>query len=316
MTSDIPFPDDSGLDAARDGAREGAAERSLESAETASELNAADHELQVRMDAALRRQFLAPQPPQELFDAIYSAADQSESEISPAEIALQDELDAALRRQFVAPLPPQELFDTVGSAAAAVDCAPAERHGPRTVLRVMRSAAAVVVSVGLWLLFIYHQWFQEPTRVSAGHSNVASVSDLFDTLVQGGFQPDEAIVDGRQLAQRIRSRHGQDVSLHALPDNVQLLGFARLPGLKSTMTTVLMCRVDGEPVVVFIGHRVFRLGPERFRTPLRVNAFNWNEGRLWALELTPHDEPRVIDLFVSAPDGAGDDVDAEVESQG
>ncbi len=192
-----------------------------------------------------------------------------------AEVAAHQRLEAMLREEYAE-----------RPAANPVDVGGASVQGRS--LRIGRwwlgAAAMIAVVVALW------QWgpltrFRQPL-----------VSDKlvaeYSAQVAGGFVPREICTTNEAFIEWTVSAYGIGISPAGLPASVQLLGWTKRETL-SSYTGVLLARVDGREVVVFMDPSGLEAG-EAARSGKNLRVFTQRIGGLTLYEVTPSDRPAVL----------------------
>ena len=158
-----------------------------------------------------------------------------------AEQRQQAEIDKALRRLFPVAEPSAAHLEEVESTARAASAFPS--HGG---VRIWLAAAALLAAVSLvgWWNFYRDQR-------STPHFQPQPLARIFNETVRDGFQPYYECRDDERFAAIFWRRQGQALQLASMPDGTRMLGLS-YPGGLSRETTAMLCRVDEEPVMVFV----------------------------------------------------------------
>lgn len=216
--------------------------------------------------------------------------------------------DESLRRLFAAPAE----FDLRGlatdrSPGRSVDSRdeadrsglPASRPGRSPWPARFRSgglaaAAVVLLLVAAWRLNSYFN----PPHVPAYPMTPVSI---YDRLVAQGFTPEWVCKDDAEFIDTVKEAVGEPL-LARSAGATEIVGWAYTGGLKdlglSADARLLLARVDGQPVLVFLD----RAGPRcrfKFTPPLgrELRVFERRVGGVVLFELTPLPAPAAIDRF-------------------
>lgn len=202
-----------------------------------------------------------------------------------AEVDAHRRLEAMLREEYAE-------RPTSGLAGASTERADASDTGrivgrpvvTRTGRWWIGLAAAVMLLVAGW------QWgLPLVTRQSGPEARLVAE---YAAQVSAGFVPREVCTTSEAFVAWTVKAYGIGISPAALPANVQLLGWTRRDTL-SSYTGVLLARVDGREVVVFMdpSDAVVRDGAWSGKG-LRV--FSQRVGALTLYEVTPDERPAVL----------------------
>jgi hypothetical protein len=140
-------------------------------------------------------------------------------------------------------------------------------------------------------------------------------------LVAGGFVPNWVCESEEQFVGTFQSRLGEGLTLAALPEGVQALGLA-YPNDNSSPATILLARVGGTPVIVWVDHSAPPAGamhagaavPGAPGAPVSptvgpgcgLHVYSTQVGNLALHEITPLRQPSVLSLL-RAPGTLGPD---------
>ncbi len=213
-----------------------------------------------------------------------------------AEVALQARIDAALRRQ-VRPGTSAPVFNRVQAAERAGRVLALQRRH-RWIVRVRLAAAAVLllaVGTGFWW-----GWLREPDSHAVDAQGYAvqpwrTFEMVYHDEVAGGFKCDWECKTDREFAGTFHKRFGQGLLLGQLPAGVRTLGLSYCNTL-SKKTVILLATVDDAKVLVFIdqpGH----YDDATISGNSNLHLFKRQVGKLILCELTPLDQPRLLDAF-------------------
>lgn len=201
-----------------------------------------------------------------------------------AQVELQRRIDAALREGF---LPAQPSAAHLERLLAG--------NGPAVTRRfvqvVMLAAAAAVVGV-----FAAWQFLDRP--VVEPFFQPRPLADVYRETVANGFDPYYECRDDERFAATFEKRQGIVLHLAAMPAGQGMLGLS-YPGGLSRDTTAMLCRVDDEPVMVFVDREENDqpIALENDDPSLRVER-EVRDGLVF-YEVAPAGAPSVLEYLVS-----------------
>lgn len=207
-----------------------------------------------------------------------------------AELERQSRIDAALDNLFTPP-PPDNVL-----AAVQADRRPAQPAIYRlfTFNRLAVAAVLLIAILGGWL---YMSHVRGPLVPPGPRYVWHSLQEVYEYRVADGFQPDWSCPD-REFAYTFYNNHGAFLLLAAeLPDDVVALGLGYNVCIsRTTQSTLLVIRVKGEPVLLFVDRR--EADPvHTLPDASKLHLFRRELGELVIYELTPFDQPSVLDLL-------------------
>lgn len=153
-------------------------------------------------------------------------------------VQTQSRIDTALRRLFVAPTAREPRNPESVSVT---------RTGARRGLWV----AAALLLIGCGIILGLRSWPRPTSVVRAPESQRSTFREIHQRLVDRGYTPDWECPPGPKFAMYVYWRLGQTLLVTNTPPGVELVGWAYAASL-SPETMVLLTRVDGKPVTVFI----------------------------------------------------------------
>ncbi len=190
---------------------------------------------------------------------------------------------AAAESEAPAAIPMSRGLSGAGGAAGT-------RHAPMRIGRWVGYAAAAMIGV------VGVLWWSS-TVPSPSARPVLTAAEVLATTRQGGFKPVFVCKDDAEFVEVVRKRFGTGL-LIASTESIAVLGWAYSDTYGSDIvskdTLVLMARVDGREVLVFMdrapGEHVLKQGdsPEGYR------LFSKTLGGLVLYEFTPFETPRVL----------------------
>jgi hypothetical protein len=204
------------------------------------------------------------------------------------QVELQMQIDQALRTRFAPPEMPAELVAKLREAAKV---RPAARAKPRSwkTLAAAASAAAVV-----WGLLAWQYFGNRPQ--APDYNPVKPLDTIYATTVAEGFKPAWRCEDDAQFISTFQQRQGQGLLLAAMPTGSRMEGLTYVGGL-SRYTTTMLARVNDKPVMVFVDRADTDPHPGLSCGCSDLHLFRKQLGSLVLYELTPFDQPKVMDYL-------------------
>lgn len=212
-----------------------------------------------------------------------------------AVVQQQARIDDALKRNFQPPAVSDDflaqlLADPAETQQPAV-VAPADplRQRRRRLFSVLAVAASLVLCTGIGLQI----W--RSLLPPAGGYGIRHVAQIYDDAVRSGFEPDWLCEDDQEFAQTFADRQGQGLLLDTLPKEVRMAGLAYLDGF-TLQATSMFAYVGDQPVLVLVARTPLVPAAAIEPSPERdVSIFTREIGGLTIVEVSPLDEPRVMD---------------------
>ena len=210
------------------------------------------------------------------------------------QVELQQDIDQSLRRLFA---PPSADRVTAGIADVRQSKshklpAPATRDWGAVPRRLAAAAAIVAGLFGGWLTWNALQ----PSSVSNPYGPWRSIEVVYADSVANDMEPEWTCDTESEFADSIRSHFGQAAVIpFELPDGIAALGLAYCNSI-SRRTVYLLAEVNDEPVIVFID-RVEADPGQTMDESSGLNLFNRRLGLLVLYELSPLEEPALLQLF-------------------
>ncbi len=213
------------------------------------------------------------------------------------EIALQLQIVASLQRLF----PVEQLDDSrpieFENKSVQPLSTPADRtEEHRRLSRLARVALVGMAATVAWVVVAW-QWVGGPTETPFFQAQ--PLAEVYRETVDRGFEPYYECREDQRFADTFLKRQGQALSLASLPPESQMLGLSYAGGL-SRDTTAMLCRVDGQPVMVFVDRLENDLKIAAEHTADQVHVFREARDGLVFYEVTPFDAPRMIDYLLVA----------------
>ena len=212
------------------------------------------------------------------------------------EIALQLQIDASLQRLF-----PEEQVDDgrpidFEKKSVRSPSTPADRtEEQRRLTRGARVALVGLAAAVAWVVAVW-QWGAGPAETPFFQAR--PLAQVYRETVDRGFEPYYECRDNQRFADTFLKRQGQSLSLASLPPGSRMLGLSYAGGL-SRDTTAMLCRVDDQPVMVFVDRLENDLKIAAEHTADDLHVYREARDGLVFYEVTPFDAPRLIDYLVA-----------------
>jgi hypothetical protein len=215
-----------------------------------------------------------------------------------AEVNLQKRIDDSLNRQFKPAAPPDDLAMRLRQAAAAQVAEPLAATVPlraRRLPMIAAAAAAVLVWAGLGWYFLgpERRWPEDAPPPPL------TLAQTYDVAVATGFRPAWVCKDDHEFASTFKQRHGQGLLLAAMPEGSGMYGLA-YSGRAVGSATTMLAHAGESPVMVFVDRVRDDPHLEQPDPDTGLHLFRKELGSLVLYELTPLDEPRVMDYLYAA----------------
>jgi hypothetical protein len=204
------------------------------------------------------------------------------------QVALQRRIDRTLAQAF----PAAQIDDQRATEAAEQVLQPRLTALPLP-RRLWWVAAAAVAGVAL-------AWIVMDSRRDEPYFEPTPLAQVYHTTVRQGFEPYYECEEPERFAQVFESRQGQPLQLLAMPSGSRMLGLS-YPGGLSRNTTAMLCKMDGEPVMVFVD-RARADQPHAAEVPAAyagTHVFRQERHGLVFYEVTPLEAPRALDYLVA-----------------
>lgn len=205
-----------------------------------------------------------------------------------AQVRLQREVDGSLRDSFNVPATGGLMTESEQRAFAPKK----ERRGWSRETRMFAALAAlliIAVSIQAYL------WLNSPSATPER----PSLAEAYYKLVDHGFRPSEECTTPEKFAKWTNQRYQVPLAIKEARADVQLVGWS-YSGAISNYTGLLLAKVDGKPVVVALDtiDNQTNWGNPCRRQPKDKSGVNFFSKQLDGLvlyEITPFDQPRIID---------------------
>lgn len=247
-------------------------------------------------------------------DTLLDGGDVSEAdEKTIAALELQHRVNDTITRNYAPPAPPQALLDKLQNASdqptddakvrpAVTDAATSANSASKWINSPWTAAALLLLCGGSWLLFGIdraEQLLFGPD--SQGAYALRGVVETYQESVEKGFEPDWFCEDEKRFADTFHERQGIGLWLDTLPEGTAMVGLAYLEGFTRD-ATCLLARVDGAPVIVFVGQSD-QINRKNIQTDSEsgemVHILELEN--LTLVEVSPFDTPRVATYLYAAP---------------
>lgn len=227
------------------------------------------------------------------------------------QVELQTRIDRSLLRQYQVEVPSRDQLAAAIAGAGANSApltVPRNAHvfagaAKRAAVPTRRywAAAALIAAAAVIAVVLAAPW--DFGRLREPHFAARPLADIYRQAVAAGFEPSYDCREPERFAAAFKSRQGQPMRLLAMPDGMQMLGLAYAGGL-SRNTTAMLCRVDGEPVMVFVDRASEDQAVADDHAGDDLHVFRQERDGLVFYEVTPRPEPRAADLIVPLARGA------------
>lgn len=149
-------------------------------------------------------------------------------------------------------------------------------------------AAAAVAGVLL-------AWGTSGPRKTDPYFEPTPLAEVYNAAVKQGFEPYYECEDDERFARVFDKRQGVALALLPMPEGSRMLGLS-YPGGLSRDTTAMLCRVDDEPVMVFVDNldADTPLAAEKSAASESLHIFRDEHDGLVFYEVTPFDTPRTM----------------------
>ena len=208
-----------------------------------------------------------------------------------AEVELQGRIDESLRRSFSPAAVPEELLAKLRGSTVPDRNSSLLRRRP-LILAVTSLAAMLVWGVLGW------QYLAGRSKVPHYNPN-APLATIYETQLANGFRPKWVCDNDREFASTFLTRQGQGLLLRDMPEGSKMVGLTYCGGI-SRYTTTMLARVGDVPVMVFVDRISADTHPSLPPDEHTLHLFRKELGSLVLYELTPHEQPRVMDYLYPA----------------
>ena len=217
-----------------------------------------------------------------------------------AEVLLQAKVDESLARLF----PAGELTDgqfaamlanAEQSANAGGEVSVASSHTRENRRAWLAGTAAVAASLALMAIL----WQQRRDEKDVVFFQPRPLVEVYQEVVASGFEPYYECREEDRFRSTFLRRQGKELRLNEFPAGMAMMGLS-YPGGLSRNTTAMLCRVDGEPVMVFVDRESNDTAIDWQNDQSELHLFRESRHGLVFYEVTPFDSARVTRHLVAA----------------
>ena len=206
------------------------------------------------------------------------------------------ELDKSVKRAF----PPEQASDAQVEAVLALGLNSPQKVVPsklpsRSHRLTVRAALVGLAATVAWMLVVRQIG---DDAVEAPYFEPKPVSLVYQEVLDNGFEPYYECRDDQRFADTFLRRQGKALNLATLPQGSHMLGLSYAGGL-SRDTTAMLCRVDGQPVMVFVDQLKNDSPLALQHDASKAHVYRVARDGLVFYEVTPFDKPRVIEYLVA-----------------
>jgi hypothetical protein len=123
------------------------------------------------------------------------------------------------------------------------------------------------------------------------------LADIYRETVANGFKPYYECRDEERFALTFATRQGQPLKLAQLPEGRRMLGLSYSGGL-SRNTTAMLCRVDEQPVIVFVDRQEADQALASGHSGPDLHVLRKEYHGLVMYEVTPFTDARMMNYLV------------------
>lgn len=211
------------------------------------------------------------------------------------EIQLDAQIDASLDRLFPLEQASEEYIEDVITQASTSSEPSTSRLLPyRSLSRTMRVAILGLAAAVAWIIVGFQL---EDSAPETPFFQAKPVAVVYQEVVENGFDPYYECREEDRFAAVFLQRQRQALRLATLPPGSRMLGLS-YPGGLSRDTTAMLCRVDGQPVMVFIDRLENDLPIAARNDVSEIKVHRVARDGLVFYEVTPLDACRVIEYLV------------------
>jgi hypothetical protein len=214
---------------------------------------------------------------------------------------LQGRIDGALARLFHVEQPSRSAISAALTGAPATEPATLPPAAPLRGTRLYWSVAAAAAAAAVAWALVAGPW---SAREDGPAFAARPLAEIYQDAVAAGFEPTYECREAERFAATFSERQGQPLQLLAMPPGSRMLGLAYVGGL-SRQTTAMLCVVDGQPVMAFVDLASADQPGAASVGDAKLHVFRQERDGLVFYEVTPFDQPRVLD-FLATPPAAGD----------
>ena len=217
------------------------------------------------------------------------------------EIQLQTQVDASLGRLFpLEQATEQQLKEVLLRSSPETQASLSTRaNGAQALPRRTLSGTMRIAIVGLAaaLAWVIVGWQSGDHSTEAPYFQPKPVAVVYQEVLDNGFEPYYECREEDRFAATFLRRQGQALSLAALPLGSEMLGLSYAGGL-SRDTTSMLCRVEGQPVMVFVDRLENDLPIATQNNANEIKIHRVVKYGLVFYEVTPFDTLRIVEYLV------------------
>jgi hypothetical protein len=203
------------------------------------------------------------------------------------ELQLQRQVEESLKRLFVPSAAPADLLARLQAPTPLAQPATQSR-------RNWAKLAVAATAVSLVWGFLIWQFLPAGRPPVMPYKNLP-LTTIYEQSVASGFEPYWVCKDPHEFASTFLDRQGQGLLLAAdLPEGTKMEGLAYTGGI-SPVTTTMLARTDGQPIMVFVDRASADIHPVLPKTETKLHLFRKELGPLVLYELSPLDHAAVMD---------------------
>lgn len=221
------------------------------------------------------------------------------------QLELHEQIQLSVQRQFPIESAPEDT-SAVGIQGSSQDAS--LRDGEETLRRPLPTTASgsnrrmlaaslvgLAAAAAAWVVV----WQGDFQSVKGPFFQPRSVAAVYQETLANGFEPYYECRDDQRFRDVFQRRQGIALRLAELPLGSTMLGLSYSGGL-SRETTGMLCRVDQQPLMVFVD-RIANDFPDAARsTSDAVHIHRVVRDGLVFYEVSPFDVPRMIDFLIVA----------------
>ena len=213
---------------------------------------------------------------------------------SAAQVELQTQIDASLLSTFKVRSPSAESVEALLAGQPRPERVAPQLRQTRTMRLNRRRLIWVAVAASIaWAIVA---WQMVNRRRDQPFFEARSLVAIYRETIASGFEPYYECREADRFAATFAQRQGQPLRLAEMPPGSRMLGLSYAGGF-SRDTTAMLCRVDAQPVMVFID-RAAADQPDITRSDVGVHVFRSERHELVFYEVTPFDQPRVVEYLL------------------
>ena len=194
----------------------------------------------------------------------------------------------------MAPAPPADILALAENATSVADLkqlAPRETNDATDRAEQKKRWLAVLAACLIWI-FVGIRFYQSGND---DEYQQLALAEIYSRCVEDGFRPKWVCSDDREFAETFQTRQGLPLLLRPESQDM-MVGLSYLQGI-TELTTVMLARVEGEPVLVFVDKLSSDTSPADPSWSSGLNLFRKELDELVLYELTPLEESRVLSEF-------------------